>query len=138
MDMWKNDKIFIGGGKASYNVPEGYFNDLQTRLAAIPGSTTRNVGAMRRMKPYLALAACFLAIVFVGNLILGNTTGKSATGEEWYNDAAYVALMTMPEEAFQAVLSERDSISDEDVVNYLISSGTSTELIEYTGLIAKK
>lgn len=31
----------------------------------------------------------------------------------------------------------QDSISDEDVVNYLIDSGTSTELIEYAGLTAQ-
>lgn len=135
--MRKNNEIFKDAGKALFNVPESYFNDLKTRLDGIPGTNAGNVGVMRRLKPYLALAACFLAIMCVGNLVLRNTANRDMAGD-YYNEAAYADLMTMPEDAFHAVLSAQDTISDEDVVNYLISSGTSAELIEYTRLIAKK
>ncbi len=135
--MRKNNEIFKDAGKALFNVPEGYFNDLKARLDGIPGTNAGNVGVMQRLKPYLALAACFLAIMCVGNLVLRNTADRGMAGD-YYNEAAYADLMTMPEDAFHAVLSAQDTISDEDVVNYLISSGTSAELIEYTRLIAKK
>ncbi len=135
--MRKNNEIFKDAGKALFNVPEGYFNDLKARLDDIPGTNAGNVGVMWRLKPYLALAACFLAILCVGNLVLRNTADRGMTGD-YYNEAAYADLMTMPEDAFHAVMSAQDTISDEDVVNYLISSGTSAELIEYTRLIAKK
>lgn len=134
--MRKNNEIFKDAGKALYNVPEGYFNDLKARLNGIPATNAGNVGAMQRLKPYFALAACFLAILCVGNLVLRNTADSGRAGD-YYDEAAYAALMTMPESAFHAVITERDTLSDEDVINYLISSGTSTELIEYTRLIAK-
>ena len=52
-------------GKGSYGVPDGYFNDLKTRLAAIPEKKTVNPGIWMRVKPYAALAACFAAILLV-------------------------------------------------------------------------
>ncbi len=133
--MRKDNEIFKDAGKALHNVPEGYFNDLKARLDGIPAANAGKVGAMQRLKPYFALAACFLAILFVGNFVL-RSTADSSSGD-FYNEAAYADLMTMPESAFHAVITERDTLSDEDVINYLISSGTSAELIEYTRLIAK-
>jgi len=137
MDMREIDKIFMKDGNVGYGIPEGYFTGLQARLGAIPSMKTQSVSHMQRVMPYLALAACFLAILCVGNFVIGSTADSGTTGD-WYNEAAYAELMTMPEEAFNTVMSEQDTISDDDVINYLISSGTPTELIEYSGLIAKK
>lgn len=127
--------IFNGAGKAAFKVPEGYFVGLNARLDAIP-ALGRTVSPMQRMKPYLALAACFLGILLVGNAILSSTADKSSAND-LYNEFAYARLIQSAE-YLQADGTEQDTISDEDVVNYLIDSGASAELIEYAGLIAKK
>lgn len=83
------------------SVPEGYFQDLQQRLGAIPAAVgQQRTPVLRRVLPYLTLAACFLVAVFAGNFLLG-----------------------------KAARSKR--ISDEDIVSYLITSGTSVEQLAY-------
>lgn len=133
--MQEKRDIFNGSGKAAFKVPEGYFEELGARLDAIP-ALGRTVSPMQRMKPYLALAACFLGMLLVGNAILSNTADKRSAND-LYNEFAYARLIQAAE-YLHADGTEQDTISDEDVVNYLIDSGTSAELIEYAGLIAKK
>lgn len=137
--MQERNDIFKNTGKTAYKVPEGYFEGLKARLEAIPASNGEGVGALRRIKPYLALAACFLAIMLVGNVVLRNTVGEDVT-TDYYSEMVYVDLIPViqAEEYFNADTSKQEAISDEDVINYLIDSGTSAELIEYAGLIAKK
>lgn len=137
--MLENNKIFNGIGKAPYDVPDGYFKSLQARLETIPTMTGRTVGPVQRMKPYLALAACFLAAVLIGNTVLRSTTSDVAT-HDYYNEITLADLipLTQPDEVFMTVAPERDTISEEDVIDYLITSGMSPEMIEYTGLIAQK
>ena len=130
----KND-IFNGTGKAAFKVPEGYFEGLKARLDTIP-ARNQTISPMQRMKPYLALAACFLAILLAGNVILSNTVEKSVESD-LYNEFAYARLL-QADEYLPSEADTQDTISDEDVVNYLIDSGTSTELIEYAGLLAQK
>lgn len=133
--MQEKSNIFNGTGKAAFKVPEGYFEELGARLDAIP-ALGRTISPMLRMKPYLALAACFLGMLLVGNAILSNTADKSSAND-LYKEFAYARLIQAAE-YLQADRTEQDTISDEDVVNYLIDSGASAELIEYAGLIAKK
>lgn len=135
--MIENDKIFNGIRKASYDVPDGYFKNLQARLETIP--VMRTVSTVQRMKPYLALAACFLAAVLIGNTVLRSTTSDVAT-HDYYNEITLADLipLTQPDEVFMTVAPEQDTISEEDVIDYMITSGMSPEMIEYTGLIAQK
>ncbi len=133
--MQEKKDIFNGAGKAAFKVPEGYFEGLKARLDTIP-AMNRTLSPMQRMKPYLALAACFLGILMVGNAILSNTAEKGAAND-LYNEFAYARLL-QADEYLHADGMEQDTISDEDVVNYLIDSGASAELIEYAGLLAKK
>lgn len=118
------------------SVPEGYFDSLQERLCAIPDGGAQNAGPFQRLAPYFALAACFLAILLVGNFVL-NTTSEKMTGD-YMNEAFYADMMDVPDEAFHTVTYEQDTISYSDVIDYLIASGASSEIIEYTNLIAKK
>ncbi len=134
--MQEKSDIFNGTGKSAFKVPEGYFEGLKARLDTIP-VTRRTISPMRRMMPYLSLAACFLAILLVGNVILSGTAGKGAANE-LYNEFAYITMLQADEYLHAEGDEQEDALSDEDVVNYLIDSGTSAELIEYAGLIAKK
>lgn len=135
--MKKEKDIF---GEVAFDVPEGYFKDLQARLDAIPSHNAPSLGFARRFQPYLALAACFIGILIVGNVVLRGTTGETGSSDLYYNEIVYADLIpvTQPDEIFQTAPAEQDSLTDEDVIDWLIASGTSTEMIEYTGLIAQK
>lgn len=67
--------------KIQYNVPEGYFENLKTRLSAIPAQE-KQPGRIQKFAPYLALAACFAIAVLVGNLVLSRTAVPAASDEE--------------------------------------------------------
>lgn len=125
--------------KEIYDVPEGYFNSLRERLESIPSMSRQTAGQLRRMKPYLALAACFIAAALVGNAILRVTLQNSAS-RDFYDEMTLADLIpvTQPDEVFMTAAPEPETISEDDVISYLISSGTSPEMIEYTRLIAQK
>ena len=89
MDQSKN--IFNNVGKAAFDVPEGYFESLRGRLEAIPAGNGPGTGAMGRITPYLALAACFVAIMLVGNLVLRSTAGDDIM-TDYYSRIAYSDL----------------------------------------------
>lgn len=67
--------------KSSYSVPEGYFENLQQRLSAIPEQHPRRT-TVRRLTPYLALAASFALIVAVGTAVLRKTVPPVASEQE--------------------------------------------------------
>lgn len=67
--------------KIEYNVPDGYFESLRTKLSAIPAQEERP-SRMQKFTPYLALAACFAIAVLIGNLALERTSSSSASDEE--------------------------------------------------------
>ncbi len=138
--MLENDNILKDVGKIRYDVPEGYFDSLRERLEFIPSMSGRPAfSTLRRMKPYLALAACLIVAVLTGNAILRSTAGDTVR-YDYYDEMAYADLIpvTQPDEVFMTAAPEWESITEDDVISYLISSGASPEMIEYSRLIAKK
>ena len=133
--MQEKSDIFNGSGKAGFKVPEGYFEGLKVRLNRIPEQRTE-LGPVQRIKPYLALAASFAAILIAGNVVL-RSTAERIPSDDFYEELGYVSLL-QADEYLQSDTARQDTISDEDVINYLIDSGVSAELIEYTGLLAQK
>lgn len=133
--MQEKSDIFNGSGKAGFKVPEGYFEGLRSRLNSIP-EQRMSLGPVQRIKPYLALAASFAAILIAGNVVLRSTADR-ITDDDFYEELGYVSLL-QADEYLQSDTARQETISEEDVINYLIDSGASAELIEYAGLIAKK
>lgn len=133
--MREKSDIFNGCGKADFKVPEGYFEGLKSRLESIPEQRV-TLSPIQRMKPYLALAASFAAILIAGNVVLRGTT-ETSPADNFYEELGYVSLL-QANEYLQSDTVRQDTISEEDVINYLIDSGASAELIEYAGLLAKK
>lgn len=133
--MQEKSDIFKGSGKAGFKVPEGYFEGLKARLGSIPEQRTVSAPVLR-MKPYLALAASFAAILIAGNVVL-RSTAERFPADDLYEELGYVSLL-QADEYLQSDTARQDTISEEDVINYLIDSGVSTELIEYNGLLAQK
>lgn len=136
--MKRKENILKKTGKASYGIPEGYFDSLKVRLEAIPAEkkSERSVRPdfLARVKPYVTLAACFAIAVMAGNAILRNTAG-SRLPDDSYTDLFYADLVpvTQPDEIFQVSETETETLTDEDIINYLIETGASEDQLEYVG-----
>ena len=128
--------------KNTFNVPEGYFDQLQKRLEAIPSehplvqTPVVTVPFWNRVRPYVALAACMLMAFAVGNFFLGRNH-IPADAEYAYQDYYYMAELipvTNPYVIYDDApmdLYTPESSSEDDVVEYLLSSGTSVDYIAY-------
>ena len=115
------------------STPEGYFENLQQRLSEIPARPAR-VSTVRRLAPYVAVAASFLLIVMAGNFILGRTAAPAADDDTW----TYVSYLAdaldpdgaIPDESYYD-WEDEESLSAEDIVNYLVADGISVEHLNY-------
>ncbi|MBO7366883.1 MAG: hypothetical protein J6U28_09345 [Bacteroidales bacterium] len=128
--------------KQTFNVPEGYFDQLQKRLEAIPSehpvvqTPAVTVPLWTRVRPYVALAACLVMAFFVGNFFLGRNQAP-AESELFMQDYYYMADLipvTNPYSIYDdspMELYTPESSSEDDVIQYLISSGTSVDYIAY-------
>lgn len=128
--------------KNTFNVPEGYFDQLQKRLEAIPSqhpvvqTPVVTVPFWTKVRPYVALAACMVMAFFVGNYFLGRNHAP-AESEMFMQDYYYMADLipvTNPYAIYDdspMELYTPESSSEDDVVQYLISSGTSVDYIAY-------
>ena len=128
-------EIFTKIGKDAYSVPEGYFDSLKDRLETIPHGQTVDSRAWMRLKPYLAMAASFVAILIIGNAVLRNTALKHQSQDQFYNEDTYAELMLLnqPGTFYNAMEYEHEDLSDEDIINHLIESGTEMEYLAYSG-----
>ena len=123
--------------RTDITTPEGYFGDLQARLLEIPArQQPARVGTVRRLTPYLAIAASFLAIVLVGNAIL-NRTAAPAEDDTWAY-VSYLADALDPDGAVPIDMAgyylddeETEGLSAEDIMNYLLADGISVEQLAY-------
>lgn len=121
-----------------YSLPEGYMENLRSRLAEIPARqelSSRRVPLFQRILPYVAVAASFVLMVTVGNALLRLAT-PSLTSDEEVFEFAYVNrssdsfLYNIAEE--DQNVPEEDGLSDEEIEEYLILSGISTEHVNFT------
>jgi hypothetical protein len=120
-----------------YNVPEGYFEGLKVRLERIPAehpaAPARRPFTWTRIRPYVALAACLALLLTAGTVLMDRKADNDGTTESIYEQMMYSDLIpaTDPDSIFGAPSNPGESyeISDEDIVDYLISSGASAELI---------
>ena len=116
--------------------PEGYFENLQNRLSEIPARPAR-VSTVRRLAPYVAIAASFLVVVMIGNFILGKTAAAPAEDDTW----TYVSYLAdaldpdggVPIDMVDYYLGDEESegLSAEDIMNYLLADGISVEHLAY-------
>ena len=117
------------------STPEGYFEDLQQRLSEIPARPAR-VSTVRRVAPYVAIAASFLAVVLAGNFILGRTSAPAEDDGTWAY-MSYLADALDPDGASMFDVydeyweGEEEGLSAEDIVNYLVADGISVEHLNY-------
>lgn len=115
--------------KCPYSVPEGYFDSLKER--AMKYAQPAPVFQFKRvLYTAVSMAAMFILMVTAGTFFLkGVTPAEDLTEEDYmvFTDG-YIDL-----ELYDDGLSEQyadASISNEDIVEYLIYTGVSEELIE--------
>ena len=114
--------------------PEGYFENLQQRLSGIPARPAR-VGTVRRLAPYVAVAASFLLIVMIGNFVLGRTAAPAE--DDTWTYVSYLADALDPDGASMVDMydywdeEQPDGLSAEDIVEYLLADGISVEHLAY-------
>ena len=105
--------------------PEGYFSDLKTRLRSIPEAQEVPTG-WQRVRPHLAMAAAFIAIVAVGTAILRSTAGNPAVANP---DSMSQYELAQLVDAFEQEEAMSEP-SEEEIIEYLISTGVTIENIE--------
>ena len=117
--------------KCPYSVPEGYFDSLKERAAKYAQPAPAPVFQFKRvLYTAISMAAMFILMVTAGTFFLkGVTSAEDLTEEDYmvFTDG-YIDL-----ELYDDGLSEQyadASISNEDIVEYLIYTGVSEELIE--------
>lgn len=119
--------------KSDISTPEGYFEDLQQRLKAIPATApAREPSKVRRFAPYLAYAASLALLVAVGNFILRKSTTPAVAEDPYWDYIAYLSDALDPDGYWEEGLSPEASLSNEDIVNFLLAENISLEqLVSY-------
>ena len=114
--------------KRPYSTPEGYFDALETRLSGIP-SNQYSASMWDKFKPYLALVACFAFAYILGvNLIRKPIRPEEGfTAEQFY----YSDLIPKTDPYFYETAYDEEQYDESDIVDYLIDSGISIDMIGY-------
>jgi len=114
--------------KSDIRVPEGYFENLQDRLLARRGETLRR-GAVQRLTPYLAYAAMLSFAVAVGTALLRKTAVPAEEDTAYGEYMNYLAMSMDPDGAVYPLGDY--TLTEQDIIDYLIDEGISVEQIEY-------
>ena len=117
-------------------VPEGYFADLKVRLGRIPAEHPLQVKPLpavqvtlwQRVRPYVALAACFAISVAAGTLLLERTAASPSESLYDYLASADMIPVTDPFAIVEKTeLSASGELSSGEIIDYLIECGTSID-----------
>ena len=80
--------------KSDIRTPEGYFENLQTRLMGIAGEpAVQKTSFARKLLPYFAYAASLVAIVLVGSAII-RSTAVTESYSAWEENLVAEVMMT--------------------------------------------
>lgn len=111
-------------------VPEGYFQDLQQRLQAIPSQQAESPRGIHRLAPYFAYAASIAILALVGSSILRRTAvpAQEETIAQW----SYVSYLAQSMDPDCATFEwTEEALEQDDIVNYLVNDGLTLEEIAY-------
>jgi hypothetical protein len=118
--------------KCPYSVPEGYFESLKERAVTYSKPAPAPVFQFKRiLTTAVSMAAMFVLMVTAGTFLLENTTQEEDLTQEDYIvfSDGYFGLEMYDDGGLSEQYADA-SISDEDIVEYLIYTGVSEELIE--------
>lgn len=114
-----------------YRVPEGYFDRLKAEVkSSVPESDGRRRPFVARLAPYAAMAAVFVFLVTAGTFLLERTTPLEQSEMDEFYFYSYMIPVTDPYTVESIQVAQYDKVAEEDIVEYLIYSGITAELIE--------
>jgi hypothetical protein len=113
--------------KIPYSVPEGYFDTLKNNLRRESITAAGKRSFLNRAGAYASIAAAFLILITAGTILMKSTIGAEDMTYEDY--LVYSGSMT--NEDFQNDIDIiENEINEEDIIEYLIYTGVTAELIE--------
>ena len=116
--------------QSDIQVPEGYFQDLQQRLQAIPSQQAESPRGIHRLAPYFAYAASIAILALVGSFIIRRTAVP--TQEETIAQWSYVSYLAQSMDPDCATFEwTEEAMDDDEIVDYLVSEGLTLEEIAY-------
>ena len=121
--------------KRPYITPPGYFDSLKMRLGEIPEReivSRERSGRWSRFTPYLALVGVFAVAIIAGRLFLHSPSPVlDDDGSVTWETLHYADLspFTDPDAIFDDTEVATSETSEDDIINYLIDTGTSLEWI---------
>ena len=127
------EDILLSSGqlkKMPFDVPPGYFPSLAEKTTRrVMQAGTQEYGIIRKLVPYFATAAMFAIIATVGTFFLSRTTGEND-----YSFEDYIVMSDSFSEMFNYAMDSRQyaetAPDEQDIADYLIYTGVSTECIE--------
>lgn len=127
---------------SQFNIPGDYFEKLPGNIMdKIKQNETRlkNPGIIRRLKPYLAVAASIAAIILIAYPVMDMVKKKNSNyipedeimlaleSEIYYLDESF--MLNMMED--NSILNVYDiELSDEDIIKYLTENGSDLDYLE--------
>lgn len=116
-----------------YNVPEGYFSRMKAELkSCAQESDERRRPFVARLAPYAAMAAVFVLMVTAGTFFLERTTPAEQSELEEFYFYSNMIPVTDPYTVETIQVAQYDEVAEEDIIEYLIYSGTTAEVIEFS------
>lgn len=110
-----------------FTVPEGYFEAFKEANAR---PVAEKVSLWNRIAPYAAMAAVFVSLVTTGTFLLERSMSQYDMTEEDYVLFSDNMMNTIAYEMEYGSQLADAEVSSEDIINYLIYTGVSAELIE--------
>lgn len=110
-----------------YSVPEGYFDTLKKDLQSrnIPSCNERK--RMSSWIPYASIAAALALLVSAGTFFMKS---NSEAGDMTYEDYLVYSESLTDEDFHIDIVENENEIDEEDIIEYLIYTGATAELIE--------
>ena len=115
-----------------YSIPDGYFDRLKAKAVNnVRESEERQRPFIARLAPYAAVAAAFVFLVTAGTFLLERTTRATQSEmDEFYFYSNMIPVTDPYAVETIKVDYENDILEDEDIIEYLIYSGVTAEVIE--------
>lgn len=130
--MKTNDKDILATRselrKQPYGVPEGYFDSFKAEMSGkLPQAAA---GPWKKSMPYVAAAASLALLVSAGTIALGKFQSEDILSQEDYilfsDNLISIDIYEEPS-TYQTADAE---LLDEEIIEYLIYTGVSPEIIE--------
>lgn len=111
--------------KMPFNIPEGYFEETRTEIMS-KTSGHASKGLWSKVAPYASMAAAFILMVTGGRYLLEKSTESDSMTYEDYVVHSEYHIST----EYSTKEDSLEVVEDEDIINYLIYSGITAEVLE--------